>query len=727
MTHRSLLIRAGVLAAAIVTLPGALAQNRQEGPGERAQAAAVTLDTVKVTARRHAENAQAVPISMTVIEGETVDRIPTVSSNAAIARQTPNFSFVDFGGQYTNFSNVRGVGSFTVLSPDDTSVPFYVDEIPRSPLSVAPSTLDMSRIEVLRGPQGTLYGRNSQGGAVNFVPNRPEFTPGFQLRGEVGTRGWALGEVIANQPINDRLAGRLAVQYSNRDGDVSNVLTGGKDGRTRVGAARGSLLLVPDPQTSALLTFSHEQNDDTTPLWVLRNAGCFPCVGLNPINDFRRKNDGLTLRLERELKRARFTSITSYQAYRGETLMDLTDSVFNPRYLPLPDSVMNDPNADITATTYAEDLFVQEFRLSSMAGGPFMWTAGVNFTRSDYDTSTIADNITSTFYRSYAGRRWIKLKSDSLAAFGEATVPLTASLSGIAGLRLTREERHATYDYQGGAVGTVPAHHQDGRFSDTLVTGRIGLNQVWSDALMTYAVIGRGAVSGGLTTSPRNIMQGHDEPIIPTSDSLSYEAGVKSTLWDGRAILNASVFRNDVKKGRLATRDPAGGPAFIISNLDYDSYGAEVEARVRLTQGLTVFGGIGYTHARLRNVPEDSRTGGKTGNRLTNVPEWTGHVAAEFRLPAARLGLGSGQLYSSASWEYVGVRSANLQNTLDLAAYGLVNARIGWQGRSAGVYLFVNNLTDRLYDAIGASYGPDADAIRPGYGRVVGLGASLSF
>ena len=362
-----------------------------------------------------------------------------------------------------------------------------------------------------------------------------------------------------------------------------------------------------------------------------------------------------------------------------------------------------------------------------MAGSPFMWTAGVNFTRSDYDVSRVGDNITATFYRSYAGRQWVNLKSNSLAAFGEVTVPLTDKLSGIAGLRVSREERDATYDYQGGAVGTVPNHHQDGKFSDTFATGRLGLNYDWSDALMTYAMVSRGAVSGGLTTAPRNIILGHDEPIIPISTSLTYETGLKSTLWGGRATLNASLFYNDVKRGRLNTRDPAGGPAFIISNLDYESYGGEVEARIKATRGLTLFGGVGYTHAELKNVPANSPTGGRTGNRLTNVPEWTGHVGAEYRVPAGSLGLGSGQLYASASYEYVGARKANLQNTLNLNSSGLVNARVGWQGKTAGVYLFAYNLTDKKYDAIGASYGPNAEAVRPGYGRTVGIGASLSF
>lgn len=730
MKHWSSLIAASAVAVAITSTSSALAEEQPKRPGTDVEAAATTLESVTVTVRRHAEDAQSVPISMTVLEGRAVDDLPTVSSNAAIARSSPNFSFVDNGGHYSNVASIRGVGSLFVLSPDDTSVPFYVDEVPLSVLSVPPSTLDMSRIEVLRGPQGTLYGRNSQGGAVNFVPNRPEFFRSLQFRGEAGSNGWGLGEVIANATFSEALAGRLALQYSKRDGDVRNLVAGGKDGKTEVGSARGSLLFAPDADTSALLTFSHHQFDDTNPLWVLRDAGCYPCSGLDPRNDFRRNNSGVNLRIEKNLRSVRFTSITSHQRYRARTAMDLTDSVLFPPFLGLPGEVMNDPNENIVHGTFGETSWFQEFRLSSVEGSPVMWTAGLNHLRSSYDSGNNGESITWSSFAGYSGRWNLHLKARSYAAFGEAAVPLTNRLKGIAGLRVTHEGREANYAFLGSGVsGTAPSHWQEASVSDTFITGRVGLTYDWSDTLMTYATIGRGAVAGGLPTMPRNIMFGQDERTFPTSTSLTYETGLKSTLWGGRALLNASVFYNDVKQGRLSTRDRrAGGlSSFIISTLDYESYGAEVETRIRMTKGLTIFGGVGYTHARLKNVPADTLTGARSGNRLSYVPQWSGTVGAEYRVPGARWGLGSGQLYANAAYEYVGARATDLQNSLDISSYGLVNARMGWQGKTAGVYLFANNLTDKKYEVIGANYGPGAEAVRSGVGRTVGIGATFNF
>lgn len=251
----------GWLAAVALPAPGpALAQETGTGPDDT-----IMLDPITVTARRHDEDAQSVPISMNVIEGRAVDRISPSTSNTDIARMTPNFVTQEFGGPYTNIGHIRGVGSLFPLSPDDTSVSFNVDEIPMSAFGLPPSTLDLTRVEVLRGPQGTLYGRNSQGGAVNYIPNRPEFMRELRLRGEVGTNGWHLGEIVANTPlIDDVLAGRLALQYSNRDGDIRNVVQGGDDGEVTVGVARGSLLWTPTDDTSVLLV--SPMTATTTPL-----------------------------------------------------------------------------------------------------------------------------------------------------------------------------------------------------------------------------------------------------------------------------------------------------------------------------------------------------------------------------------------------------------------------------------------------------------------------------
>jgi iron complex outermembrane receptor protein len=137
-----------------------------------------------------------------------------------------------------------------------------------------------------------------------------------------------------------------------------------------------------------------------------------------------------------------------------------------------------------------------------------------------------------------------------------------------------------------------------------------------------------------------------------------------------------------------------------------------------------LYGGLGYTKAELTGIPSGSALGARAGNCLPNVPEFTANIGAEYRVEADSFGLTSGEFYANASYQYVGTRAADIQNTFNLDAYGLVNARVGWQGDGREFYLFANNLLDERYEAYGISFGP---TVRAGIGRTVGLGASVKF
>lgn len=690
--------------------------------------AADGLETVTVTARRRVESAQEVPISMSVVDAAEVRSLSTALSNAEIARRTPNFNFVDLGGQYANSGNIRGVGSLSPLSTTDTSVSFNVGEVPQSTYGLPPSLLDLQRVEVLRGPQGTLYGRNSQGGAVNFVPNQPRFERTLSLRTEAGSRGWALGELVANAPLDgDRLAGRLALQYSRHAGDVANVVAGGDDGQARIGSARGSLLFVPDGRTLALLGFSYNKTRDSQPRFLLRDADCYPCSGLNPANDIAREDAALNLRVERDFGAFVLTSLTNLQRNRYTQRLDMTDSLVFARLTRQPPARFGNPAQDVYQGRLDEKTFYQELRLASPEGSAWRWTTGVNFLRSDFGAQTQGRDFTMPNFGSFSGSQDNDIRTDSYALFGEVSVPLTERLQLLAGLRLTHETADATYRYTGGGLpGTVAPYRQASRHSDSYATGRTGLSYDWSPALMTYATVARGAAGGGYPWNASNNPFGGDEPSFPTSTSTTWEAGWKAALLDGRMTLNGAVFHNDVKKGHLFVYNPRRF-AYETATLDYASQGAEAEARWRVTPALSLEAGLGYTRARLRDVPAGTLTGARSGNAVPNTPRFSSTLGAEYRLPAAALGLPGTSVYVNGRYQHVGSRAADVGNAYRLGSYGIVDARMGWTGRDAEVYLFVRNGTDARYEAAGVSYGNGIAAVRAGAGRTVGLGAVLSF
>ncbi|AQT47584.1 iron complex outermembrane recepter protein [Bartonella choladocola] len=475
----------------------------------------VVLSPVIINARRISEDMQKVPISVAVIEGDKVRNIPSSASNADIARQSPNISYVDMGGFYTNSMMIRGVGSISPLSADDSSVSLNIDEVPMSAYGLPPSTLDLERVEILRGPQGTLYGRNSQGGAINFITKKPVFNNEYSVRGEVGTKDWGLGELIANTVLIDNvLTSRMALQYSNRGGDIANKSIGGEDGQTQVGAARGTLLYQPDQDTTAQFTYDYESNNDKQPTTVLKQAYCYPCSGLNPRDDFKRENNGGTFRLEHNFDAFRLTTISAIHKLNIDTTQDNQDMLIYGAYMGFPPSMTNRRDQNVGGGFQKETSYLQEIRLSSLDEAEVKWTTGVNYYRSEY--YALQDGSKTQNPPAFSGLQTGDLTTDSYAAFGEMTVPIVGDLKGLAGLRVTHEEKSVDYGFIGnGARGTVAAFSQDSSFKDTFVTGRTGLTYDWSQDLMTYVTVGRGAVAGdtlGIASIIRSANRKHNFP-----------------------------------------------------------------------------------------------------------------------------------------------------------------------------------------------------------------------
>ncbi|MGY2169134.1 TonB-dependent receptor [Pseudomonas gingeri] len=688
--------------------------------------ATLELQSITVTARKREETEQQVPVSMSVITPEQARSIAPASSNADLARQVPNFNYMESGGQYSNSGNIRGVGSFSPLSADDTSIVFNVDEVPVSAYGVPPALLDIERVEVLRGPQGTLYGRNTQGGAINVVPNRPSFEHEGSVRVEGGSRGYTLGELISNEALSDNVAGRLAMRYSEQGGDIANRASGGKDGASQISALRGSLLFVPNDDTRALLTFSYNQNDDDAPRFILR-SGRTPDSGLNPRNDFSRESSAVNLRVTHDLDWAQLTSLSSIQYSTFRQRMDMVDSVLYSALTGLPQAAFNG-DTDRYRGTLRDIAYLQEFRLASLEDSYVQWVTGVNLWHSQFTAHTDGEAFTQPRFAVFSGQQKNDFSTDSYSLFGEATVPLTERLKATLGLRGTHEGKEASYRYSGGDLGTVSQYRQNASMSDNFLTGRGSLSYDWSDSFMTYVSVGRGVVGADYSWNSSNIPFGRDEQSFEASKSWTYELGFKSLWWEDRLSVNGALFYNDVKDGHLYVYN---GVNYQPVTVDYDSAGAELEARLKLTERLSVNAGAGYTHAELKNVQASVTAltrGATSGNQVPNVPEYSANLGLDYRVPAEQWGVPlSGELYGSVDYHYLDKRAADVANSFYLGSYDLTNARVGWQNKDYGVYLFGNNLFDRRYEAMGAYYSPTVQAVKIGTGRTVGVGLTANF
>lgn len=737
---------AAMAVAGLTCGPSALPAVAQEAAATAVELPAVTVTT---TARKRPEREKDVPVSVSSVKstpelppapsmesagegaagraGEAkLEDVPPINSTAALARQVPNFNFVDVGGQSSNLINIRGVGSFFPLAGDDTSVVIYVDEAPQSLYGLRPSTLDVAGIEVLRGPQGTLYGRNTQGGAVNITSNPPTFAPEVILRGEIGSHGYGVSELTANGPlIGHLLAGRLAVRYSTYDGDIPNILVGGDDGALEATAVRGSLLFTPSSDTSATLQVSYGKESDTFPRFLLRDAPDFPVSAVDPRNQVDTEGEGVNFRFMHDFGAVVLNTVSTYQHYDSDQVTDLTDSLVYSKATGLPPAFFSVPGTDLALIGLDESIWTQEVRLSSAKGSAIAWTAGLNYFRSELGVDGTTDTTLPAF-QLVSGSRLNGFTTDSYSAFGEVTVPLAERLKGTVGLRGTYEEKSARYRFDSeGTPGLVPSFSQDSSLEDSFMTGRGALSYDWTRDFTTYVSVASGYVSAGFPLNSVNNPLGKLEPSFPASTSWTYETGFKSEWDGGRGSLKGSLFFNDVKDGHLVVFDQANF-LFGITTLDYQSYGGELEARATLLPGLDAWGGLGYTHAELVDVPVGDLSNARSGNQVPNVPEWTTNVGLEYRLPGETVGL-PGSFVSRVSHQFVGARAADVANSFDLRSYSMVNARIGWEGRSMEIYGFAYNLFDERYEAWGQALGADVQSVRTGQGRILGIGSVVRF
>jgi iron complex outermembrane recepter protein len=242
---------------------------------------------------------------------------------------------------------------------------------------------------------------------------------------------------------------------------------------------------------------------------------------------------------------------------------------------------------------------------------------------------------------------------------------------------------------------------------------------------MTYVSVARGYVAGGFPANSINNPLGKPEVPFEASASWTYETGFKSELFDRRLKLTGAVFFNDVKSGHLFVFDVPTA-SFTVATLDYQSWGGELEAAVRVAPGFELFGGIGLTQAELVNVPAGSATGARDGNRVPNVAPLTANLGIQYQVAAASLGL-PGDVFVRGNYQFVGTRAADVANSFNLPSYGIVNGKLGWKGQDVEAYVFANNLFDERYQVFGQSFGPTTQSVRVGQGRIVGVGATARF
>ncbi|WP_446942006.1 TonB-dependent receptor [Pseudomonas aeruginosa] len=715
--------------ALLLALGGALPASAADAPAPAEEApplassvpdkADTALGKVTVTARRREEDSQKVPTPITVLGGETLEA-QRISRVQDLQQVLPSVNVAYIHARQSSVA-VRGIGNNPASDGLEGSAGIYLDNVylGRPGMAVF-DLLDIEQLELLRGPQGTLFGKNTTAGVLNISTRAPTFTAERTVEVSGGQDGYFQGRGTVSGPLGETLAGRLSAYRTRDDGYIKNIhddnyLNGGE----RQGA-RGQLLFEPNEDFSLRWIADYNEEDSSNGSMVVYGAAerfwqRAALVGASPFRDPQRRKVNINGRqhvsvhqggssLEANWNLAGGYRLTSISAYRYWHFTPANDEQLNV-------SAINDTGVEVH-----DRQFSQEIRLASPTGGAFDYVVGAYAFRQNLGNKTftsygpLADlyllganlgALNDTYSKANG-----KIETDSFALFAQGTWHLTERLDFTAGLRGTYEEKNAKVErfapLGGAAVGGVGAAVRNGQLGaydsgdlsqyNFAPSALLSLSYQFSDDLLGYASLSHGEKSGGVNLAVGSAPSaGADSLLVGPERANDAELGLKSTLFDRRLLLNANLFWTGIHGYQATTLYQAPGSTQLVQVLanagSVRSRGLEFEATALPLRGLTLNFNGSYndvTYLSFKDAPcpaeVSTRPGAPsscdlTGQRVVGASKWIANLNGEYQW---RLD-DRFQPYVSASYAYRSAAEGTLDNS-DLSkidGYALVNLAAG--------------------------------------------------
>lgn len=656
--------------------------------GDEAQQPPCQLEPVVVSAQKRTEDAQDVPMSMTVLEDTDIEDMG-IQDTTGLAEHVPGLEFNDFGSRRHGLMFLRGIKSIPTGEP---STGYFVDGVSYSKSYMFNFPLfDVQHVEVLRGPQGTLYGRNTLGGVINVATRQPGNTPAAGLEAEYGS--YDLGTLrgsVSGPIVEDTLYLGLYGLSSVRDGFMENdVDADGEDGRHQDGkAGRMRLRYTPTGDLDVNLTLDGQRHDDgaysarRTARNALVKAGTFAADEAGHYShDFEGSQDndcfGAALDTEYSAPWGTLRSITGFRDYDSD---ERIDADFSP--LDTMRKRYRQTDQDLS----------QEFRLASPEGnGPVSWLAGTYLFH--LHSRTDISNLFGA--NSAAPGRVVRFDTHRTnkggALFGQLAYALLENLDLTVGLRGEYEQAGTVSEQfntpAGGATTRVDQVDQAQDFNALLP--KFALSWDMDEDHTLYTTAARAHRSGGCNdaSAPAG-SEAFDEEY-----SWQYEVGLKSFLLDKRLMLNTAAFYTTIEDEQLPLFDAATMQSYTANAGRSHRQGLEAEARFKVTGELELSASYAWIQAEFDSY-SDAVTGvDYAGNRVFCVPEHSYSLGAEYRRP-----LWSGwRLFGRMDLNGTGARFFDDANEVEAGAYELVNLRVGLEGEDLDVYFWIRNALDKEY------------------------------
>lgn len=754
--YRTALYSAFILSV-IAPATQAQPQSSRQSSGTPAAQDQATVESVLVTARYRREDAQTVPISMSIIGGDALDASHTISL-LQLTELVPTLNYSSPNPRNTALT-IRGLGSSVVAVAQandglEPGVGFYMDQVYHArPATAAFDFLDLERVEVLRGPQGTLFGKNTTAGAMNISTRAPTFTQEFKAALTTGNLGYHQARLSANGPLLDnRLAGRLSVVMANREGVLDNVTTDRKDNDVDNKAFRTQLLYQPGGSFSLRMAADYYVIDTRCCTQVYHSVGAtlkpgaqqYPAMAVGQgyappsLDPFDRVTDidanlkvmshegGVSAIAEWSLDNSALTSVSAWRfwTWAAANDRDYTGLVIQ--------TVQGIPSR--------QDQYSQELRLNSTGERTVDYNAGLYFfTQTIKAKPSTAYGLLASYwllgattpsnlldgYRTDGNTRF---QSDSYAAFGELTWHVTDTLDISGGLRYTYEEKEGDYqaEVSGGLANPTAAQLRQKNSilraqsysaddTDGSLSGRVNLAWRYNDQVIPYLTVARAQKSGGINMSGLPLqpdsLPSLTTAVIKPEKNTTVELGVKTQWLDGRMQLNSDVFDTRVRDFQANVVDTSPGALRgYLANIDEVRVkGIEVDGAVVITDALTLRFSVARTdgeYASYQNGPCPLELTGTatsvcdlSGKPLASLPKLVLSGGFEYNRPAQLLGIaGNVYLRSDFTWrDDTNVQSSISQYTW-IDGYSLVNASVGLtQSDAWDLSLWMRNVLEEEY------------------------------
>jgi len=675
------------------------------------------LEEVTVTALRREESIQDVAGAVTAFSSDAIDRMHIVTVED-IALRTPNFTMSEFNIAQPRLF-IRGIGSTDDGAAQDNSVAVFLDEVYLARGGAQAFQLfDLERIEVLRGPQGTLYGKNVVGGVVNVITAKPQQE--FAARGELsyGNYSKLQAKGMINGGVSDQVAVRVSFIAEDRDGYAENIVTGKEMEDRQFYAIRGQLLWEPSEKVSVLIAADHSDHKDNglsrkgegpfgpTPFGTVTAvlSSTDPRESESPRYPYQRRElSGISANISWETGIGDLTSITAYRESDVD-LMDAFTGIGSPPYI-----VLDTANTEIETA----DQFSQEFRLAIESSDKLNTILGVYYLDESVDRTEISDleSVIGTLLPDALGSltgssaSYQLADNSSLGVFASVTYDFSDRLSTTIGGRYTWEEKDihtsvVSLRDVGCCIAAPPTEEYDVTATEDwdAFTPSFALEYAFSDQVNSYLSISKGFKSGGFQgQAPTG--DAAETPFDPEY-AWNYELGLKSMLLGRRLMLNMAVFYTDYSD--LQVRQNAARPGEVIPILritnaaSAEAKGIEVEWNASLARGFNIWGSYGYLDTEYGYFIDNTGTD-VTGNQLQFAPEHQFDFGARLSGSINERTELFGQVQYSWQDDYF-TEPPNAPVHL-IESYGLLNASFGvlfddgkWRLEAWG-----RNLTDEVY------------------------------